>query len=360
MFFPNRWGLGFVKNLGPWWGLQTLGYRVLGRVLVWLRLKRNQPHSTTRNLSSISPHSFDFGKANILRQPLSLAIFCWVEELLGGWDWEYQVSSHPPWKRGSSRWISAFHGRRICASGWWQRWDAVDATERCHASERNPRSRKPPRNRRLQPLTRCLAPVRSCCAWTALAPNCLDFSNVSPINVGKEMGMSFSPTSYGIWIYHDLPKMGDTPKLQLWWVNYNKAWDFGSDKPTWLGILVNIFRMVIRVWLGFAGSSNGWPWHKFWGSETSTPWRRPTSAVSTSSWSGSTRQPLACRLGMSQKWLGNFGPGSKVYKVVSLVSQVDWRRVGWSNLGLWQIYHDISIVRWVYKEPNLGAPPWRF
>jgi hypothetical protein len=26
---------------------------------------------------------------------------------------------------------------------------------------------------------------------------------------------------------------------------------------------------------------------------------------------------LACRLGMSQKWLGNFGPGSKVYKVVS-------------------------------------------
>jgi hypothetical protein len=42
-----------------------------------------------------------------------------------------------------------------------------------------------------------------------------DFSNVSPINVGKEMGMSFSPTSYGIWIYHDLPKMGDTPKLQL-------------------------------------------------------------------------------------------------------------------------------------------------
>ena len=32
--------------------------RVLGRVLVWLRLKRNQPHSTTRNLSSMVKPTF--------------------------------------------------------------------------------------------------------------------------------------------------------------------------------------------------------------------------------------------------------------------------------------------------------------
>ena len=209
MFFSNRWGLGFVKNLGPWWGLQTLEYRVLGRVLVWLRLKRNQPHSTTRNLSSISPHSFDFGKANILRQPLSPAIFCWVEELLGGWDWEYQVSSHPPWKRGSPRWISAFHGRRICASGWWQRWDAVDATDATLLRE-IPRSRKPPRNRRLQPLTRCLAPVRSCCAWTALAPNCLGFQQCFTNKCGgKKWGCHF----------HQLHMVFGFTMIYLKWLN---------------------------------------------------------------------------------------------------------------------------------------------
>ena len=116
-----------------------------------------------------------------------------------------------------------------------------------------PRSRKPPRNRRLQPLTRCLAPVRSCCAWTALAPNCLGFQQCFTNKCGgKKWGCHFHQLHmvFGFTMIYLKWLNGDTPKLQLWWVNYNKAWDFGSDKPTWLGILVNIFRMVIRV-VGF-------------------------------------------------------------------------------------------------------------